>query len=771
MPATGGWVNANQTAQLSGYDPDAGDGLGYSVAISGSTIVAGAPEEEWDGVGNYASRGGVYVWTEPLSGVWVNASATAELIPNDLNAGDNLGISVAVSGSTIVAGAPNHSIANRAGGTAYVWTLPPIGGWGNATQPAELTSTDLSGGLVGQSVAVSGNTVFSGGGYSITTDPGAVYEWTRPASGFWADETQVATLTPTDSAGADLFGDRMALSNSTLVIGAWGAGRAYVFGGDDVEISGETYEAPCSKTSCSTTVTPIPDVKVSVTSLDGGDVNTSDVSDNDGDWSVFVPPGGAYLVKPAGEDWEPQDQDLTVNADTPNIDFSQCEANDDDTAGEVASDEAPGTPTVWGRIASTQSTNPCQRKYTIRLGAWVPQQSFVDPYVGATNPDGTGDYVDAKHFYGDNYPPCLKPTVAKLYADTRPDLSWFSKFLGSGSPTAVSPGWGYVNVPINWNGITGEVSPGQMSIHAGKLVREYDYSVKLAGKTSNGSCPVPREMDPLVRVTVLSSSTTDTSSTGKFEIDMSWPIPFKPYEDLADIKDFNDSLLTPLTDAAKKEIETQLDKIPGYSGLSPKTKAKVKEYAIDAAKELGAKGAIELVEDALKNGAGYLTNLTPPPIKLGKKAIDILKKLAYGAADVRISGTFFTKDGIGNLLAGYTTLTLNTATDGFPSFYVQVTRPQGLVPWYSRGDTVTVTKTGYPDSYGNLPFVINDANTETGTTDQLKGGGIAKEKIIRNLSILGNGVPGAAKAFVPPIVVGTDNLAKSIQWYFPGQRS
>jgi hypothetical protein len=233
MPTVGGWVNANQTAQLSGYDSDAGDGLGYSVAISGSTIVAGAPEEEWDGTGNYASRGGVYVWTEPPSGVWVNASATAELIPNDAKADDQLGISVAVSGSTIVGGAPGHSIANRAGGTAYVWTLPPIGGWGNATQPAELTSTDLGGGLVGESVAVSGSTIFSGGGYSITTDRGAVYEWTQPASGFWADETQAATLTPTDGAGGDLFGDAMAMSDSTLVVGAFagngGAGAAYVF--------------------------------------------------------------------------------------------------------------------------------------------------------------------------------------------------------------------------------------------------------------------------------------------------------------------------------------------------------------------------------------------------------------------------------------------------------------------------------------------------------------------------------------------------------------
>ena len=232
MPA-GGWVNANQTAQLSGYDPDAGDGVGYSVAISGSTIVAGAPEEEWDGVGNYESRGGVYVWTEPVAGGWVSAFATAELIPSDLNAFDELGISVAVSGSTIVGGALGHSSANRAPGTVYVWTLPPVGGWNNATQPAELTSTDVGGPGIGFSVAVSGSTIFSGAVSSTTNVQGAVDKWTLPASGFWAAETQADELTASDGTGGARFGNSVATSGSTIVVGApsedASTGAAYVF--------------------------------------------------------------------------------------------------------------------------------------------------------------------------------------------------------------------------------------------------------------------------------------------------------------------------------------------------------------------------------------------------------------------------------------------------------------------------------------------------------------------------------------------------------------
>ena len=242
MPA-GGWTNTTQTAQLSGYDPDAGDGVGYSVAISGSTIVAGAPQEEWDGVGNYESRGGVYVWTEPAAGYWVSASATAELIPSDLNSFDELGISVAVSGSTIVGSAPGHTSTNRGQGTVYVWTLPPVGGWNNATQPAELTSTDVAGPTVGYSVAVSGSTIFSGAASTSTNVQGVVDEWTVPASGFWADETQAAQLT---ASGGTRFGNSVAASGSTLVVGApsanASAGAAYVYS------SGYTVSGRCSAT-------------------------------------------------------------------------------------------------------------------------------------------------------------------------------------------------------------------------------------------------------------------------------------------------------------------------------------------------------------------------------------------------------------------------------------------------------------------------------------------------------------------------------------------
>jgi hypothetical protein len=120
MPATGPWVSTTQTAELTAKDRGASDYLGYSVAISGDTIVAGAPARQ---IGSYDSAGAVYGWTEP-SGGWANTSAdTAELTAGDGTTNDGLGGSIAVSGSTIVAGAPRHvaSSATADFGAAYVF--------------------------------------------------------------------------------------------------------------------------------------------------------------------------------------------------------------------------------------------------------------------------------------------------------------------------------------------------------------------------------------------------------------------------------------------------------------------------------------------------------------------------------------------------------------------------------------------------------------------------------------------------------------------------
>src|SRR5262249_49366842 len=91
-----------QQARLTAWDRTQSDSFGASLAVVGDAIVAGAPGAM---VGANASQGAAYVLVKPPSG-WATATETARLTASDGTVNDNLGASVAVSGDTIVVGAP-----------------------------------------------------------------------------------------------------------------------------------------------------------------------------------------------------------------------------------------------------------------------------------------------------------------------------------------------------------------------------------------------------------------------------------------------------------------------------------------------------------------------------------------------------------------------------------------------------------------------------------------------------------------------------------------
>lgn len=222
-----------QQAELSAEHGAEGDELGWSVAVSENTIVAGAPFHK---VGTHERQGAVYVFTKPASG-WVNATQTAELTASDGEEGDRLGSSVAISGDTIVAGAPFHKVeANTEQGAVYVFTKP-ASGWANAIQTAKLTAAEGEDGQgLGWSVAASGETVVAGAPGTeefIENQPGAAYVFTKPATG-WAHATQTAELTAAEGRDEAAFGTSVALSENTIAVGAVNAGEheegaAYVY--------------------------------------------------------------------------------------------------------------------------------------------------------------------------------------------------------------------------------------------------------------------------------------------------------------------------------------------------------------------------------------------------------------------------------------------------------------------------------------------------------------------------------------------------------------
>jgi hypothetical protein len=93
----GGWTNMAETARLTTTDGN-NVSVGQSVSISGTTIVAG-------GYGFNTDQGAAYVFVEPKNG-WASKTQTARLSPSDGAKLGDLGWSVSVSGKTVVAGAP-----------------------------------------------------------------------------------------------------------------------------------------------------------------------------------------------------------------------------------------------------------------------------------------------------------------------------------------------------------------------------------------------------------------------------------------------------------------------------------------------------------------------------------------------------------------------------------------------------------------------------------------------------------------------------------------
>lgn len=214
----------NQQAKLTASDGAPGDNLGTGAAIFGDTAVVGA---NFDDVGS-ADQGSVYIF-ERTSSVW---NQTQKLNASDGAAGDQFGVSVAISGSTLIVGALYDDVGSNANqGSAYVFVYSGST-W---TEQAKLTaSTGAADDNFGSSVALSGDTAVVGApSDGNVPNPGSAYIFTR--SGItW---TQQAQLLASDGAAKDLFGSSVGISGDKAIVGAWGAdgagglfeGSAYVF--------------------------------------------------------------------------------------------------------------------------------------------------------------------------------------------------------------------------------------------------------------------------------------------------------------------------------------------------------------------------------------------------------------------------------------------------------------------------------------------------------------------------------------------------------------
>jgi hypothetical protein len=205
-----------ETAQLTASDGAADDLFGAAVAISADTILVGA---YYNTVGASTNQGSAYVFVKPSAG-WASMTETAELTASDGAAFDYFGAAVAISDDTVVVGAYNHTVGANLSrqGSAYVF-VKPQGGWANMTETAQLTGSDSAAfDQFGAAVAISEDTVVVGAD-DHNPYQGAAYVFVKPDGG-WTSMTETAQLTASDGGAFDFFGFSVAISADTVVVGA-----------------------------------------------------------------------------------------------------------------------------------------------------------------------------------------------------------------------------------------------------------------------------------------------------------------------------------------------------------------------------------------------------------------------------------------------------------------------------------------------------------------------------------------------------------------------
>jgi hypothetical protein len=398
------------------------------VAVSGDTVVVGAPLEASNATGVNGNQGSNSAFDSGAAYVFVRSGTTwsqqAYLKASNTGIGDRFGAAVAVSGETVVIGAyqedsnatgvngnqSNNSVGNA--GAAYVFVRSGTTWSQQAYLKASNTNPSDS---FGYSVAVSGDTVVVGAhgedsnatgvngnqGDNSATESGAAYVFVRSGT-TWS---QQAYLKASNTGVEDNFGTSVAVSGDTVVVGAEGedsnatgingnrgdnsaaeSGAAYVF-----VRSGTTWSQQAYLKASNTGADDAFGISVAVS----GDTlvvgarfearNATGVNGNQGDNSAPFS-GAAYVFVRGGTTWRQQAYLKASNTgagDDFGDDFGYRVAVSGDTVVVGAPGEASNATGVNGNQSNNSATFAGAAYVFVRSGTTWRQQA----YLKASNTD------------------------------------------------------------------------------------------------------------------------------------------------------------------------------------------------------------------------------------------------------------------------------------------------------------------------------------------------------------------------------------------------
>jgi len=254
-------TNWAQQAYLKASNTERDDEFGNSVAISGDTVVVGAWFEDSNATGvngnqsnnSATNAGAAYVFVR--NGTNWSQQAYLKASNTEVSTQDQFGFAVAVSGNTVVIGAPSEDSNatgvngnqgdNSASGAGAVYVFVRNGGTWSQQAYLKASNTENFDGF-GRSVAVSEDTIVVGatgedsdatgvnGNQSdnSTAGSGAAYIFVRNG----ATWTQQAYLKASNTGASDAFGSSVAVQGDTVVVGA--GSDSFGFVGEDSNATG-----------------------------------------------------------------------------------------------------------------------------------------------------------------------------------------------------------------------------------------------------------------------------------------------------------------------------------------------------------------------------------------------------------------------------------------------------------------------------------------------------------------------------------------------------
>jgi Tol biopolymer transport system component len=200
--------NTDGTGEIKITASDAADNdqFGLSVAVSDTKVIVGAPYDD-----DPTNAGSVYVYN-------LDGTGEQKIMPSDGAAADLFGCAIAATSTHIVAGARSNDSGK---GAVYVYNT-------DGTGEVKITASDAAvSDFFGFSVAISDTKIVVGARSEGVG--GSVYVYNT-------DGTGEVKITPSDGAVDDYFGNSVAVTDTHIVVGVFGdddlggrSGSAYVY--------------------------------------------------------------------------------------------------------------------------------------------------------------------------------------------------------------------------------------------------------------------------------------------------------------------------------------------------------------------------------------------------------------------------------------------------------------------------------------------------------------------------------------------------------------